>query len=59
MIAAAPGRVVWGTDWPHASAREKMQNDGDHADQLIDWAPDAAQRKRILVDNPQKLYSFQ
>ncbi len=59
MVAAAPGRVVWGTDWPHASAREKMQNDGDHADQLIDWAPDAAQRKRILVDNPQKLYSFQ
>jgi len=59
MVAAAPGRVVWGTDWPHASARDKMQNDGDHADQLIDWVPDAAQRKRILVDNPQRLYSFQ
>lgn len=58
MVAAAPDRVVWGTDWPHPSAREKMPNDGDLADLLLEWVPDEATRNRILVDNPQRLYSF-
>jgi 2-pyrone-4,6-dicarboxylate lactonase len=58
MIAAAPDRIVWGTDWPHPSAKEKLPNDGDLADLLADWVPDEAARKRILVDNPQRLYSF-
>ena len=58
MIEAAPDRVVWGSDWPHPSAREKMPDDGDLADMLFDWAPDEAQRRKILVDNPQRLYSF-
>jgi 2-pyrone-4,6-dicarboxylate lactonase len=56
MVAAAPDRVVWGTDWPHPSARAKMPNDGDLADLLAQWVPDEAQRNRILVDNPARLY---
>jgi predicted TIM-barrel fold metal-dependent hydrolase len=59
MVDAAPGRLVWGTDWPHPSAREKMPNDGELADMLAEWVPDEAQRKRVLVDNPQRLYGFQ
>ena len=59
MVEAAPGRLVWGTDWPHPSAREKMPNDGDLADMLAQWVPDEAQRKRVLVDKPQRLYGFQ
>jgi 2-pyrone-4,6-dicarboxylate lactonase len=58
MVNAAPDRVVWGTDWPHPSARAKMPNDGDLADMLAEWVPDDARRKRILVDNPQRLYDF-
>jgi predicted TIM-barrel fold metal-dependent hydrolase len=58
MIAAAPDRVVWGSDWPHPSARAKMPDDGDLADMLAEWAPDPAQRRKILVDNPQRLYGF-
>jgi 2-pyrone-4,6-dicarboxylate lactonase len=58
MVKAAPERVVWGTDWPHPSARQKMPNDGDLAEMLADWVPDEAQRRRILVDNPQRLYAF-
>jgi len=58
MVNAAPDRILWGTDWPHPSAREKMPNDGDLADLLAEWVPDEAQRKRILVDNPQRLYGF-
>jgi predicted TIM-barrel fold metal-dependent hydrolase len=58
MVRAAPDRVVWGTDWPHPTAREKMPNDGDLADIVLDWVPDAAQRKKLLVDNPARLYGF-
>jgi predicted TIM-barrel fold metal-dependent hydrolase len=35
-----------------------MPNDGDLADMLAEWVPDDAQRERILVDNPQRLYGF-
>ena len=58
MVETAPDRVVWGTDWPHASAHEKMPNDGDLADLLLDWAPDEDQRHKILVENPERLYGF-
>ena len=56
MIEAAPDRVLWGTDWPHPSAREKMPDEGDLADLLLEWAPDEAQRRKMLVDNPSRLY---
>jgi predicted TIM-barrel fold metal-dependent hydrolase len=58
MIEVAPDRVVWGSDWPHPSAREKMPDDGDLADMLGEWASDEAVRHRILVDNPRRLYGF-
>jgi predicted TIM-barrel fold metal-dependent hydrolase len=57
LIAAAPDRMVWGSDWPHV-AIQRMPNTGDLRDQLALWAPDAAVRERILVDNPARLYGF-
>ena len=51
LIAAAPDRVLWGTDWPHPNVRH-MADDGDLVDVLADYAPDEATRNRILVDNP-------
>jgi predicted TIM-barrel fold metal-dependent hydrolase len=35
-----------------------MPNDGELMDLLADWVPDEAQRSRILVDNPARLYGF-
>jgi 2-pyrone-4,6-dicarboxylate lactonase len=58
VIAAAPDRVVWGSDWPHVMQYRPMPNDGDLLDTLATWAPDAAQRQRILVDNAARLYGF-
>ncbi len=57
LIAAAPERVLWGTDWPHPNVRH-MPDDGDLVDLLASFAPDEATRNRILVDNPETLYRF-
>lgn len=58
LVAAAPDRLVWGTDWPHVMLDTPMPNDGDLCDQLAVWAPNAVTRDKILVDNPQRLYGF-
>jgi 2-pyrone-4,6-dicarboxylate lactonase len=58
VVEAAPDRVVWGSDWPHVMQYKPMPNDGDLLDALAAWVPDAAQRQRILVDNPARLYGF-
>ena len=56
-LKAAPERMVWGSDWPHPTEKEKP-NDATLFDLLAEWAPDAAQRERILVTNPEALYGF-
>ncbi len=57
LIAAAPDRVLWGTDWPHPNVRH-MPDDGDLLDLLAVFAPDEPTRHRILVANPETLYDF-
>jgi 2-pyrone-4,6-dicarboxylate lactonase len=61
VIAAAPDRVIWGTDWPHSNnfAPGHTPNDGDLVDLLAAFAPDEATLKNILVDNPAALYGFE
>ena len=58
LVEAAPSRVVWGTDWPHVMVKGAMPNDGALCDLLQQWVPDAAQRTRVLVNNPAALYGF-
>lgn len=67
LIAANSDRIVWGTDWPHPAntpghATEVTPltqiDDGRLLNQLAIWAPDAAVRTKILVDNPARLYGF-
>lgn len=58
LIATNPERLVWATDWPHPAVTLPMPNDGDLLSLLAEWAPDAAVRDRILVDNPARLYDF-
>jgi predicted TIM-barrel fold metal-dependent hydrolase len=61
VVSAAPERVVWGTDWPHPAIAHlgvPMPNDGDLADMLLEWVPGEAQRRKVLVDNPARLYGF-
>ncbi len=70
LVAANPDRIVWGSDWPHPDsypiptrkptdlAPEMNVDDGRVLNLLGEWVPDAATRKRILVDNPARLYGF-
>jgi predicted TIM-barrel fold metal-dependent hydrolase len=57
IIEAAPDRVIWGSDWPHIP--EGGKDTGALVNLLADWAPAAEVRKRILVDNPARLFGFQ
>lgn len=58
LIAHAPERCVWGTDWPHTNVKNYMPDDGELLDLLHAWAPEDDVRRRILVDNPATLYRF-
>ena len=57
LIEAKPDRLIWGSDYPHLSFADKVTSE-----QLFDlfksWAPDEATRRRILVDNPARLFGF-
>lgn len=58
LIAAAPMRVIWGTDWPHSGYfdSDRMPHDAALADVVFDFAPREADRIRLLVDNPSALF---
>jgi 2-pyrone-4,6-dicarboxylate lactonase len=59
LVAAAPDRLVWSSDWPHVLLEKTMPDDGDLVDQIAVWVPDEAVRNRILVDNAERLYGFE
>ena len=57
LIAAGPDRMVWGSNWPHPSYKGTPPVDATQLDLLAYWTTEEM-RKRILVDNPAKLYGF-
>jgi predicted TIM-barrel fold metal-dependent hydrolase len=59
LIAAAPGRLLWGSDWPHVRMGALTPDAGHLVDLFDRWiGHDAALRQQILVDNPRVLYGF-
>ena len=57
LIDAAPERLIWGSDYPHLSFADKAGS-VELFNLLGRWAPDPATRKRILLDNPERLFGF-
>ena len=57
LIAAAPERVLWGSDFPHPNL-DHVVDEADLVDLVPLIAPDEAERQRLLVDNPARLYGF-
>lgn len=56
LVELAPDRVLWGTDWPHPNIAGDMPNDGDLVDLLAEAVEDETLRRRVLADNPTRLY---
>lgn len=56
IVAAAPARAIWGSDWPHIPGSGR--DTGELLNLIADWAPDAAVRRQILVDNPDRLFGL-
>lgn len=57
LIATMPDQLIWGSDFPHLSFHDKVGTIQLY-NKLAEWAPDAAMRKRILADNPARLFGF-
>jgi D-galactarolactone isomerase len=59
LARAAPERMLWASNWPHPSvSSQNYPNDADLLDLLLDWVPDETARRRILSENPARLYGF-
>jgi D-galactarolactone isomerase len=58
LIRAAPERMVWASNWPHPSAQPNPPDDTMLLGTLLHWAEDEATARRILVENPTRLYGF-
>jgi 2-pyrone-4,6-dicarboxylate lactonase len=56
LIAEDSRRILWGTDWPHPNITKDMPNDGELVDLFAEICPDPALQRRILVDNPGRMY---
>lgn len=58
LIAEFGDRVVWGNDWPHPNHAGPVPDEQQLVDLIAAIAPSEAQRQRLMVDNPQRLYRF-
>jgi 2-pyrone-4,6-dicarboxylate lactonase len=56
LVEAFPDRVLWGTDWPHPNMKTHMPDDGRLVDFVPRVATSAALQRKLLVDNPRRLY---
>lgn len=54
LVAARPDRLLWGSDWPHLP--DGRRDTGELLNLLADWAPDEADRHRVLVEAPETLF---
>ena len=56
IVETFPDRVLWGTDWPHPNMKSHMPDDGDLVDYIPSIATTPELQRKLLVDNPRRLY---
>ncbi|WP_338241626.1 amidohydrolase family protein [Aurantiacibacter hainanensis] len=56
LVADYPDRCIWGTDWPHPNMQDEVPDDGHLVDMIPRIAPSAELQRKLLVDNPMRLY---
>jgi 2-pyrone-4,6-dicarboxylate lactonase len=57
LVQNFPDQCVWGSDWPHPN-HTHIPDDGALVDALSQIAPEADLLKKVMVDNPERLYGF-
>jgi len=56
LVADYPDRCIWGTDWPHPNMQDNIPDDGHLVDMIPRIAPSEELQRKLLVDNPERLY---
>ncbi|WP_022683816.1 amidohydrolase family protein [Sphingobium bisphenolivorans] len=56
LVEDYPDRVLWGTDWPHPNMEKAIPDDGALVDMIPRIARTAELQRKLLVDNPMRLY---
>lgn len=56
LVADYPDRCLWGTDWPHPNMQDAIPDDGSLVDMIPRIAPDETAQRKLLIDNPMRLY---
>ena len=56
LVEGFSDRVLWGTDWPHPNMRSHMPDDGVLLDMIPRIAPTEELQRKLLIDNPMRLY---
>ena len=56
LVEDYPDRCIWGTDWPHPNMQDEVPDDGHVVDMIPRIAPTAELQRKLLVDNPERLY---
>ncbi|MBN8848203.1 MULTISPECIES: amidohydrolase family protein [unclassified Sphingomonas] len=56
LVEDYPDRVLWGTDWPHPNMQDNIPDDGALVDVIPRIAPTAELQRKLLIDNPMRLY---
>jgi predicted TIM-barrel fold metal-dependent hydrolase len=57
LVEARPDRIIWGSDYPHLSFADKVGS-VELFNLLGEWVPEEGTRRRILTENPARLFGF-
>lgn len=57
LVETSPERTLWGTDFPHPNLKEPV-DEADLVDLVTRFSLTAEEQRRLLVENPARLYGF-
>jgi predicted TIM-barrel fold metal-dependent hydrolase len=56
LLAAAPDRAIWGSDWPHPNIQGDVPDDAKLLAFIEEVCGDPEAADAVLVSNPRRLY---
>jgi predicted TIM-barrel fold metal-dependent hydrolase len=59
LARANPDCLLWGSDWPYLRMADATPDAGHLLGLLDEWCGDETLRRKILADNPARLYGLE